>query len=298
MPGRETRSSEGAEVSFFPDVIESEVVVDGATVRVFESSSDATTPTIVLVHGAGGSTQGHFWALFPMLAFEHRVVGLDLAPPGDGSELTLDTYVRQVEAVVERVRDDRGVMLVGYSLGSAVAITVAARRPDLIDSLVSVGGWLKADRSLLLYNDLWHELDAEGSQAAMAYFRLFASYGPGWLSSRSEADFLELKARAAQVGQPGAGRPVMGLMRAVDIVAEAESITQPTLVIACTFDRAAHPRLAWEIFGAISDARFAEVQSGHAVMQERPAEVFSLIEGFAADRHRYPAGTTIPQTDW
>ena len=277
----------------YPNVNESELDVDGATVRIYDSGGDWNAPTIVLVHGTGSTAEKNFWALFPMLAFEHRVVGLDLALPADGSELTLAHYVRQVEAVVEQVRDDRGVVLVGYSLGAVVALSLAARRPELLTSVVSIAGWMKTDRHQLLRNDLWQKLQAEGS-SAKADFALFSSYSPTFVSSRTEPDYQEIVRRVAGTDYP---KPIMDLNRTIDIVDETHSIGLPALVIGCMFDQMVQPSHSKEIFGAIKNARYAEVQAGHAVVHERPAELFALIDSFVANPEQHAAGTIFAQVD-
>ncbi|WP_404473420.1 alpha/beta fold hydrolase [Microbacterium aerolatum] len=280
-------------MTLYPGLIESEIVVDGAVVRVYDSGGDWQTPTIVLVHGTGSTAEKNYWALFPMLAFEHRVVAMDLALPGDGSELTLDFYVRQLEAVLEQVRDQRGVTLVGYSLGAVVSLALAARRSDLLTSIVTIAGWMKTDRHQILRNNLWRKLQDEGS-SAKADFALFASYSAPYVSSRTVSDYEEIVRRVAGTDYPA---PIMNLNRTIDIVAETHSIALPALVIGCIHDVMVQPRHSREIFGAIKDARYAEIQAGHAVVHERPAELFALIDRFVADPDEHPAGTVFKQTD-
>lgn len=281
-------------MSLYPNLLETEVSAGPASVRVYDNALDVPTPTIVLVHGTGGSAERNFWALYPMLAFGHRVVALDLALPVDDEVLTLDTYVQQVEEVIENSRDDRGVTLVGYSLGAVVALKVAAKRPDLVDSLVSIAGWMKTDRHQLLRNDVWRQLHRDGS-AALGKFNVFANYSPMYLSGRTETEYEEILNRGVDTRYPTA---VMDLNREIDIVDEVHSIKVPTLVLACTHDQVVQPRHSQEIFGAISDARYAEIPSGHAVVHERPAELFAYIDRFVSNSAEFSPGTVIEQADW
>ena len=92
----------------------------------------------LFVHGLGGASTN--WTdLSALTAGWLDAEALDLpgfgnsSPPLNGS-YALETHVR---AVLERlVRHDRGpVHLIGNSMGGAVAVVVAARRPDLVRTL-------------------------------------------------------------------------------------------------------------------------------------------------------------------
>ena len=94
-------------------------------------------PTILLVHG-GGDNAATWHELFPDLTALGRVLAPDLAghgrsddPPADDDgppALHLD-LVRLLDALRITAKDGRPVVYVGHSLGSPVALSVAARRP-------------------------------------------------------------------------------------------------------------------------------------------------------------------------
>jgi pimeloyl-ACP methyl ester carboxylesterase len=93
---------------------------------------------IVLIPGFAESTWV-FEQVAPILARRHRVFALDLAGFGY-TERTgpygLDAWTAQVRAFLHRFRLERP-LLVGHSLGAAVAVSVAAKQP--------VGGVVLAD---------------------------------------------------------------------------------------------------------------------------------------------------------
>ena len=71
-----------------------------------------------------------------------RLISVDL--PGHGltgawprNEYTVEAYVDFIEALVDTLKIDRFV-LVGHSLGGAVAWTFAATRPDRVSQLILV----------------------------------------------------------------------------------------------------------------------------------------------------------------
>lgn len=96
-------------------------------------------PTLVMVHGLGGSSL-NWIPLMQRLSGEVDLVALDLPgfgespPPRDG-DYTPSGHGRAVAALIGRLGIDGPVHLMGNSLGGAVSVQVAGRRPELIASL-------------------------------------------------------------------------------------------------------------------------------------------------------------------
>jgi pimeloyl-ACP methyl ester carboxylesterase len=273
-------------------VDEGVVEVDGAEVRYYVSGDPAPTrPPLVLVHGTGGSTDIDFGFLFPMMARRQPVVSLDMTQPPDVRDLTIDHLERQVAAVVDRVLPAGPGAVLGYSLGSVVAASYAAHRSDRVTRLVLVAGWAKTDHQQALRNDLYQKLRAIGDPELMkVYSRLFA-FGVPFLAKRSPAE-MDAVAVARRPTQFSAMQ--MDLNRTVDITGLLDSISAKTLVIGGTYDLMVPRHHSLALFGAIADARYTEISSGHSVLVERPAELLSMVDSFLAEPCRFPAGAVIP----
>ncbi len=271
-------------------VAEGEVSVDGATVRYYDSiEARGKRNPIVLVHGTTGSTAVHYGYLFPMLATRQRVISVDLGMPA--GELTIDSFRRQVEAVIDNLLAGQKVTLVGYSLGAVVAATVAAARPETIENLILVAGWAKTDSQQLLRNSVWNALYESGNKDALAQFTVFCAFGNPFVGARTLEE-LAPAIKAVNVTEFGAAQ--MQLNRDIDIADRLDKITANTLVVGCTYDQMVPNRHSRDLFGATENARYTEIPSGHAVVFERPAELHKQIDNFAANPSRHPAGTIIP----
>jgi pimeloyl-ACP methyl ester carboxylesterase len=114
--------------------------VGGVRAHVREQGDPDGIP-MVLVHGSMGSL--HMWEGWAReLAKKARLISVDL--PGHGltgawprEEYTIEAYADFVEVLVDMLNLDRFV-LVGHSMGGAVAWTFAATRPDRVSQLVLV----------------------------------------------------------------------------------------------------------------------------------------------------------------
>lgn len=103
------------------------------------SAGAADGPVALLVHGVTG-WQRTWWRVGPALAEAGwRVVAVDQrghghSPRIDGT-VTVAELARDLEAVIAEL-GGRVDLLVGHSLGGAVAAELAVRRPDLVERLV------------------------------------------------------------------------------------------------------------------------------------------------------------------
>jgi pimeloyl-ACP methyl ester carboxylesterase len=115
------------------------VQVDGTTLA-YRSYGTRGAPILLL----GGFVEPSWvWhRVGPMLARQHRVFALDLPPFGYSQRrgpYTLARWVVLVQAFARRMGLDRPV-LVGHSLGAAVAVSIAAKHPGATSGMVLLDG--------------------------------------------------------------------------------------------------------------------------------------------------------------
>lgn len=96
-------------------------------------------PSVLLLHGAAGSTRLDTAPLMRRLEPSFHVVGLDLGGHGEssfppGEELNLDVFATDVEAALDAL-DVASAHLFGFSLGASVAFWAAHTLPDRVDRL-------------------------------------------------------------------------------------------------------------------------------------------------------------------
>lgn len=105
------------------------------TFHIYNKGSEG--PTLVLLHGGGYS--GLTWAEFTksiMTMVVCKVMAIDLRGHGDThttneEDLSADTLAADVAAVIEAAIEEGPVILVGHSMGGAVAVKAAPLIPNL-----------------------------------------------------------------------------------------------------------------------------------------------------------------------
>ena len=130
-----TMSAEGLEAGRMIDV-------DGVPTRVHEAGEGET---VLLLHGSGpGVSAWANWRLvLPKLAERFHVVAPDQLGFGATGRPASARYGRtawtqHALALVDRLGLDR-IHVVGNSMGGAIALALAAERPELVDRLVLMG---------------------------------------------------------------------------------------------------------------------------------------------------------------
>jgi pimeloyl-ACP methyl ester carboxylesterase len=155
-------------------------------------------PTVVLIHGLGGSSVGYWRVMFRLAAHAGRVVvpdfpgsGFSPLPPGGplGFAEVMDVYGRfAARAIPERA------IHVGNSLGGAMAARFAARNPDRVSGLVLVspaGGRVEPRRM----QELIDGFQVQTQREARALSRRFFSRPPLLLPFLMGPTILPLMAR-------------------------------------------------------------------------------------------------------
>lgn len=268
---------------------EGHVTVHGVDVRYRVAGPENDRTPLVLVHGTAGSIDGHYGYIFPMMAYRQRVIALDWSEP-TGDTLELADLVAQVKAVITTEVPEGPVTLMGYSLGACVAAMTAAEMGHKIANLILAAGWLRTDTHQKMRNDVWRQLRDQDS-ASVTQYMTFCAFSPAFMNMRTVDD---MKAAAGMLKITPFVEKQMDLNTRIDIAAACETIAAMTLVIGCTYDMMVPKHHSKQLFGAIEDARYAEIPSGHAVVHERAAELFHYVDRFTRQPDEFPAGVIIP----
>jgi pimeloyl-ACP methyl ester carboxylesterase len=175
------------------------VDVDGMRVHVYDGSGDGDLPTTVLIHGLGSAGIAFAGVVARLRPHVRRVIVPELpghgqsTHPGDRPvtpELVLDTISAALDLVVEEP-----VVVVGNSLGGAVAMNYAKLHPEQVHALVLV-----SPAGARLPDEEWKKLVEAFNVSGTAEARRFLEriyHRPPWFLALVAHEFPDLLKRRA-----------------------------------------------------------------------------------------------------
>jgi pimeloyl-ACP methyl ester carboxylesterase len=294
------------------------VDVNGTRLHVRATpAGDAQAEPALFVHGLGGSA--HNWTDLAGVLRNHLAIeALDLpghghSGPPPGNNYSPEAHARTVIAYLEQ--SGRGpVHLAGNSMGGAISVLVAARRPDLVRTLTLISPAVPDNRirAFPLKNDPRAALLVVPG-IGEATMRLYNARYP--LEKRvagtialcfadrrryPEQRLLEAieEARARET-LPWAGAAMLRSMRGLAGAqflrnrvgwSTLRRIQAPTLVLWGDTDRLVAPDLAPYVAAAIPDSRLAVFENvGHTAMMEVPERTARAVLALVEDSARVPS---------
>jgi len=273
------------------------LLVDGTRIRYLDAGHG---PTVVFLHGLGASI--YAWrknlaavatAGFRVIAFDNRGFGLSDKPPGPYDNAA---YAHLAIALMDSLRVSDAV-LVGHSMGGAIAAEVAIEYPQRVRGLVLVGSAGLGTREPLLFRVArWPALGP-----ALLAFR-----GRGLTGRLLKSTYFDpRKVPESDVDQyyapvtlPGYGRALRGALRQFHfdgLKGRLDRIVAPTVVLWGEEDRWVPLGVGRALASGIMRSAFLTVpQAGHSVQEEAPDEVNHLVIRFLKDGlPRVPADLAV-----
>ncbi|MBX0294302.1 alpha/beta fold hydrolase [Haloarcula nitratireducens] len=254
------------------------VVHDGRTTAYRVVEGDESGPVALYVHGSGGSHR--VWAnQYAPGGPTHPAAAVDLSGHGESEDVdtppgtdTLTAYASDVVAVAREI--DANV-LVGNSLGGAVALWAVLETDWRPDALVLTG----SGPSLPVYDALREWLDDDFDRAVE-----FLHGRDRLLHSTDETLLSRSREQMRAVGRAVTRRDFL-TCHEFDVTDRLGEIDAPTLALCGEHDkltpREYHERLAAEI----PDGEFAFVpDAAHLAMLERPAAFNDIVADFLRSR--------------
>jgi pimeloyl-ACP methyl ester carboxylesterase len=264
------------------------LTINGATVAYSDTGAPGgrpDAPTVVFGHGLLFSGW-MFGAQIEALRESYRCVAIDWRGQGDSPPAAggydMDTLADDAIAVIEHLGVGP-VHYAGLSMGGFIGQRLAARRTDLVRSLVLLDTSAEPEvPSAARQDKLLALIFRAFGLAPVRRPALGLMFGPAFRADpRSESVIEEWTQRVARCDRAATRQAVLGVANRKGIAGEIGKITAPTLVIVGEHDQPTPPDRAREIAAAIPGARLEIVaDSGHSSTLEQPEIVTALIRTF------------------
>lgn len=246
---------------------------------------NVAAPPVILIHGAGGHHL--YWPPQIRRLHEQRIFAPDLPGHGKSEGLgchTVDDYTDALLEFVDALRLNT-LVLVGHSMGSAVALRMALRMPKKVLGLVLLGSGARLRVAPALLQRTAH-----------------ASTFPSAVSLITELSF---SAQAGNRLKELAGQRMADLRPSVlhgdflacdefDVSEELKRIAMPTLIMCGDADKMTPLKNSEFLQEHIAGARLEIVHDGgHMLMLEQPDRVADLLTGFLNSIAYRPGTSTL-----
>ena len=234
-------------------------------------------PPVILIHGAGGSHLN--WPPQLRRLNGQRVFTLDLPGHGKSGGIGRQDITEYAIAVFEFMKALRlsSAVVVGFSMGSAIALSLALQYRKRVLGLGLIGGGAKmrvAPSTLELASNASSFLPAVEAVIENSY------------SSDVDPRVKELALEQMQETRQAVLYSDLVACDTFDVMERVDNIRIPTLLVCGSADRMMPPNRSEYLRDQIEGAQLHILEgAGHMVMIERPDEVAGLLTEFLDQFH-------------
>jgi pimeloyl-ACP methyl ester carboxylesterase len=241
--------------------------------------SDAAN-TLIFVHGAGFDHT--IWVMPARYFARHgwRVVALDLPGHGRSQGQALTSIAQMADwlaQVIDAVSPNQQASVVGHSMGSLVAMSLAARHANKVQKLALLGTSAPMPVADVLLNAA-----LDNDQAAIDMTNTWSHSARGSLGSSQNPGVSNLHIGERLLQQAGAGVFHTDLAACNGFTADGlAEVKQPTLVIIGDEDKMTPPRAGLAVADQLPHVQQRRLAScGHSMLSEQPNQVLDELAAF------------------
>jgi pimeloyl-ACP methyl ester carboxylesterase len=229
-------------------------------------------PPVILIHGAGGTHLS--WPPQLRRLADEKIYAPDL--PGHGKSEgvgrhSIHEYADDVIAFMKELKI-RAAVIVGVSMGSGVALTLALKYPKKVLGLGLLGSGAKLHVAPSILETAGNPNTFE-SAVDMINENCFSANAGQSLIQLSKGQMMEIRPPV-----------LLGDFLACnefDVVSQLEQIKIPTIIICGKEDKMTPPKYSEFLHGSIANSQLHVVENaGHLVMAEQPDNVADLLKQF------------------
>ena len=259
----------------------------------YESHGNPANETMLFSHGLLWSGKmfrkqvDFFKDRYHIITYDQRGQGQSSVPE-TGYEL--DQLYLDAVGLIEKLNLKK-VHFIGLSMGGFIGMRLAARRPDLMHSLILMETSAELEPSTAKYALLNTIVKIFGVKAIVSPV-MKIMFGDKFLNDASRKEEKAFWISELLKNKKTITRSVRGIIRRKGMEEEITKITCPVLVMVGTQDKATVPAKAEFIHKQIPQSKLAYVEgAGHSSSIEEPDQVNGIIKGFLESSPHRNIGT-------
>ena len=230
-----------------------------------------TQDAIIFIHGSGESS--YSWKeQIKGLDLNYNLIALDLPSHGMSSEfkkLSLELYVETVKTLVKHL-SLRKVILVGHSLGGAVALSYYFKYSQDISGLILCGTGARLRVSQVIFDLIKNNFD-----------EYLETIPVGCFYRKTPKEIVEDYVEEVQKVEPEVSYIDFSICNEFDVMDKIDSIRVPCLIICGNADKLTPIKYSQFFNEKIRNSTLSVIQNaGHMVMLEKPELVNQNISLF------------------
>ncbi|MGA2781583.1 MAG: alpha/beta hydrolase [Smithella sp.] len=244
---------------------------------VNNSDYDARRQSLVFIHGSGGNHS--VWShQYGRLHKKYNIAAINL--PGHGhsggsGEADVADYCLWIKKLLD-ILDMKSAVLVGHSLGAAIALRFAINYSQEVAGIVCLGGGMK-----MPVNSFFLEfLKTNPAEVPAEVIDLICKLS---LAKENRSKFSAPLRKSISQSKVDVLYGDLSACNDLNLTQETGKISVPALIICGAEDKMTPPDLSRALVAGISKATLEIIEgAGHMVMLERPAEFNISLDKFAA----------------
>ncbi len=235
------------------------------------SKSSGDGKNLIFIHGSGGN--GAIWAYqSKYFSPHHNVFAIDLPGHGRNKEhftTTVPEYANYINSLIQE-KCLALPIIVGHSLGGAIALRVALDKPSTIGGLVLVGTGARLRVLPALFDLLRTDFDR-----ALAMISEYA------FSPQTSSELVTKAMSEMRKGGPEVVYNDFAASDGFDVMSELSHVTAPALIVVGRDDRLTPVKYSEYLNRNISGSELAIIDgAGHMVMIEQPEAFNAALDSF------------------
>jgi pimeloyl-ACP methyl ester carboxylesterase len=229
-------------------------------------------PTLVCIHGSADNHHVYDGLLDALPDRDRYAINMPARAGTDGPPLE---SVQEMEAFLSRFVESEvqgNYVVVGHSLGGAVAIQHALRTPARLEGIVllATGARLRVHPMIL---QLFEQAKVSGEK--------IPPLPPGLYEAGTAGALVDKASKDRELTPVETGCADWRAADSFDRMNDVAQIRVPALIVAGTNDALTPPKYAEFMARAIADSELCVIEgAGHMLVMERTGEVAARIEGF------------------